>query len=344
MKIALHYDPVRPETSLCINEREIHKRDVYGFLYPVRSCLLQAWLPKSGSWSGLRSQLEELARGEELEVSFYGRTVDGEDLRASLEGMEQLTLRLHPVDRVGQAEEMLEQVQKGIVRVLAEPVVIEYDEKGERRKNAEELFGETARYMQQKLEAPPCPDWLYTVENEADFAACAQSEGSCVVLEEAFLDSLEKLHRVGELTRSMRRGPDMVWCRLETEQRRRDFAYYAAQFPGLEIHLLTGDQAVWQKELYEKFGRPYQLRSRLQQTRMLLEGLEAICGREQELRMRQKQLAEECKKGPVTPALLRGQQDCTQKLRWITAKRGEIDRLRRQLDSGTPELRQQQEE
>ena len=42
----------------------------------------------------------------------------------------------------------------------------------------------------------------------------------------------------------------------------------------------------------------------------------------------------------MTPALLRSQLDCTQKLRWITAKTKEIQQLRWQLDRGIAELEQ----
>lgn len=339
MKIELHYDPVRPETAVCINGALTDRKDVYGFLYPVRGCLLQAWLPQSGSWSGLRSQLEELARGEALELHFYGRSVDGADLRSSLEGMEGLRLELHEVDRIGRTGQMLARLGQEILRLLTEPVVMEYDERAERRKSAQELFPEMAEYVGERLKSFSLPFWLHTVETEDDFDACAQSEGSCVVLEKSFLTSLEVLHRVGELTRSLRRCPEMVWCRVEVE-RRRDFAYYAAQFPSLRLNLLEEDEDAWQQRLYSKYGKPYQLRSQLREVEQLLEQLEHVCGQQDKLREELKQLKEQGRTGTVTPALLRSQLDCTQKLRWITAKTKEIQQLRWQLDRGIAELEQ----
>lgn len=124
----------------------------------------------------------------------------------------------------------------------------------------------------------------------------------------------------------------MVWCRVEVE-RRRDFAYYAAQFPSLRLNLLEEDEDAWQQRLYSKYGKPYQLRSQLREVEQLLEQMESVCGQQDRLRGEIKQLKEQGRTGTVTPALLRSQLDCTQKLRWITAKTKEIQQLRWQLDA-----------
>lgn len=58
--------------------------------------------------------------------------------------MEGLQLELHEVDRIGQTSQMLARLEQGILRLLTEPVVMEYDERAERRKSAQELFPEMA--------------------------------------------------------------------------------------------------------------------------------------------------------------------------------------------------------
>ena len=76
MKIELWYDAVAQETDIRVNDIAIEKNDVFGFLYPVRNYPLQSWIYPNGSWKGIEYQIEELARGEEVALTFHGRKWD----------------------------------------------------------------------------------------------------------------------------------------------------------------------------------------------------------------------------------------------------------------------------
>ena len=47
MRVVIQYDPAGPETRVQVNGQTAEKDDIYGLLYPVRRCLLQAWLAPS---------------------------------------------------------------------------------------------------------------------------------------------------------------------------------------------------------------------------------------------------------------------------------------------------------
>ena len=80
MKIELWYDSVVQETDIVVNGISIGKNDPYGFLYPVRNYPIQSWLYPNGSWKGIEHQIVDLARDENVELSFHGRKYDYDDL------------------------------------------------------------------------------------------------------------------------------------------------------------------------------------------------------------------------------------------------------------------------
>lgn len=254
MKIELYYDPVRPETTVCIDGVITDKADIYGFLFPVRHCLLQTWLRPSGSWSGLKWQLRELARGEEMELTFYGREEDFADVQDALRGTEGLALNHEPIDPQERYVPHFAQMEELIARILDE------NTGHSDRKTMADLFPQIHAQVCMARREGDAP-WLYGIANDADYAQADQAAFCCCLVEEEYLDSFEKLDTLIGLTRSMRRGQDMICCCVQDDEKRADFAHYAAQYDDMRIRFDTKEHG--SKALQSKYGQAFVLRSTL---------------------------------------------------------------------------------
>ena len=271
MKIELIYDPVKPETLVCIDGKMTDRSDIYGFLYPVRHCLLQTWLMPSGSWSGLAWQLQELSRGEDMELFFYGRTEDFEDVQSALKDMDGLFLQLHQADPLKKYDELFEQMDSQIALMLDEHV--QHNEK----KTMADLFPETANQIESLRNIVP-GDWKRLICSESDFRQADQEELCCCIVSEAYMDSYEKLEKLRVLTRSLRRSQDMICCCVDEIEKRADFAHYAAQYEDLRVRFDSEETCL--PILERKYGTAYQLRCRFRK----YEGILALLNQCYELR------------------------------------------------------------
>lgn len=254
MKLELNYDPVKPETTVCIDGKMTDPSDIYGFLYPVRNCLLQAWLLPSGSWSGLAWQLKELSRGEEIELLFVGRPEDYEDLRTALADTEHLTLAFQPDDPLKKYALLFSQMDRQLDQLL--------DESAEpsRRTPLEEIFPDLAEAIKTAQKMSPT-DWLRIIATEEDFIRADQDALCCCLVRESYLSSYEQLEKLNTLTRSMRRSHDMICCCLEDPEKRADFAYYASQYVYANIRFDSETSVLPIME--QKYGKVYAARCTL---------------------------------------------------------------------------------
>lgn len=287
MKIELKYDPVKPETMVCIDEQMTDRSDIYGFLYPVRHCLLQTWLMPSGSWSGLVRQLQELSRGEDIELVFFGRTEDFEDIQFTLKGMEKLTLQFHQTDPLKKYVSLFEQMDSQIALLLDEHV------KQSEKKTLADLFPETAHAIHTVRKAVP-EEWMRIICTEADFLRADQEELCCCIVSEEYLDSYEKLEKLSSLTRSMRRSYDMICCCVEDPKKRADFAHYAAQYENLRVRFDSEEKCL--PILERKYGNAYELRCRFRKYERVLEILNQCYERRDAIEEKRTHLAKEKKK------------------------------------------------
>lgn len=324
MNIELYYDPVRPETSVSINGQRVSRSDIMGFLYPVRNCILQTWLPASGSWNGLRQQLWDLARGEELTVHFYGREMDFADLRGALDGMERLRLEFTPWDTreaydglFSQSGDLLRKLLTGKVSMTDQgDVLVE--------KSAVDLFPEAERALA-LLSRPEQRSWLRTVSTEDEFSEAVYSLDCCFVTE-PYLSSFESLESLYRLTESMRRAADMVCCCVESSERRQEFEDYARQFPGTSFRFVEAD-GLWKQALAEKYGQPFLAREKLERQTEALKLLKRCFAQKDAVRNRSEQLKEELAANAANAPLLRERNICRYKLRWFRHEARKMEEL-----------------
>lgn len=282
MKIELTYDPVKPETLVSIDGQMTDKTDIYGFLYPVRHCLLQTWLYPTGSWSGLGWQLRELSRGEDMELTFRGCPEDYADLRDALAEMENLTLSFCKADPLSRYAMLFSDMEDQVMSLLD-------DKKNDtQKKTIRDLFPETAEQITELLEEPDSR-WLRVVATQKQLAVADRSELCCCMVLEEYLDSYEKLDNLIGLTRSMRRSQDMIFCCIEDPEKRKEFAHYAAQVGYGRLRF--GTQAQCAGALAEKYGQPFEIRARYEQFRAILELLGQLYAQRSVLSARKKTLS-----------------------------------------------------
>ena len=319
MKVELIYDPVGPETAVSIDGQPAPREDIYGFLYPVRRCLLQTWLRPTGSWPGLAWQLRELSRGEPVELTFRGRACDFEDVRDALRAEADLTLELRPADPLRAYDPLFAQMDDLLGRLLDEGAA-----KGD-RKTLRDLFPEAAEQIR-AARAQDGTQWLRPIRTEADYDAADQAELACCAVEESFLDSYETLDRLARLTRSMRRSQDMICCCIEDPDRRSDFARYAGQFSGFAFRFGTREQCAPAME--EKYGEPYEVRRRLRGYGTAASIVRGCYGRRGSFAERKAELGR--KKDP-SPGEKQELENCKSALNWFERKEQYLKNLEQLL-------------
>lgn len=275
MKIELIYDPVKPDLSVCIDGQLKDDGDIFGFLYPVRGCLLQTWVTPSGSWNGLVQQIRELARGEQVELTFRGRDADYQDLLKVMDKENEICVRHSLWNPLAEYTKLLDEAEKSISGLLSgtkKDKINRHDPTGVTLALAE-AFPENAQNIGCILKRDEIA-WCCDIETDADFWVADKIPLSCCVVSEEYLDSYEKLERLATLTRSMRRNADMICCCFGDGDTREDFVSYACQYPGLAFRFVDKADSSWKTDLKQKYGEPFILRSRLRYLEDILEELE----------------------------------------------------------------------
>lgn len=339
LAVELWYDPVKPETYVKIGGRFVDSGDIYGFLYPVRQCVMQAWLYESGSWPGLRRQLTELARGEGMELTFHGRTCDFSDLSGSLAGWEDVELKFQPWQRDGEYLRELDELEKQVRALLREKTALDmsrYDLDMAPERSLTDLFPERGRRIEELLDSARAggeEEWLSAARSPGDLRALRSGRG-CVAIYETALGSFEALGMLRTLTGSMQRSPDMLACILNTKEERDDYAAYAAQFPGPRpVFTYLGDQSCL-GEMREKYGRPLALRRRVEAMRGAIGETLACWGDAGELERRQNELeARKLTRREDVEELNR----CRMARQWLTRRRARSRKLE-EAESGEDSL------
>lgn len=337
MDVELWYDPVGPETCVKLGGRWMDSQDSFGFLYPVRGCLLQTWLMPSGSWTGLRQQLAELARGEPIALTFHGRALDFSDLEGVLSGMGELALSFQSWGPEEVWDGRLEQAERLLSRIMGSPFSKDPSPLPEEDGCGAVLYPELARRLEGLLEEPKEDSWLEVLAGEADLSAACGRTGTCCLVDGALAGSYGQLDRLKQLTRSMRRCPDMICCRLSPgeEARQTALAQYAAALPGMGFRFDSTDG--WRRPMWEKYGRPFLLRARRAALLRAEEALLECMAGKQELRERKSQLAKLEKAKEIRAKELAEQEQVRKKLHWIERKAEAVNRLGRLIHSGAAE-------
>lgn len=329
MKLELFYDPIRPETTVRIDGLATDTSDIYGFLYPVRNCIMQTYLYPNGSWTGLKRQIKELSRGDRVEFVFHGRKEDYTDVKAALESDSDITLFFEMWD----SEKIIEETFEKLDSLLKKISTDNNADDGVYRKTGRELFPEFFEYLNE-IQNTPLPDWKLEINSRSDFLKADKNQGCCCIVGDSFLESYDSFNSLEYLLRSMNRVPEMIICRFEEKDSLDNFAYYTRQFENMNFSLVTLDNNMREKEIYEKYGKPFLIRKRLG-------AYIRINGILQELAQKRKDLTEEKKaikrSGDATAASIRKEEQCRAKINWITRKEIYFSEFSKLVESGSNE-------
>ncbi len=275
MQVDLYYDPVRPETAVLIDGKRTDRGDIFGFLYPVRNCILQTWLPESGSWNGLIQQLSELARGEKVRVIFHGREADYRDIHAMLSETDWIEIDHVSWDPIGAQTEMFQKAKQLLDHIMSVKVLMDENNDVRNEKTIRDLFPEVTADIDAVRTGCGKDEWFVSIRTEEDFTKAVRSYGNCCVVSDAFLRSYEQFAKLEKLFRSMRRSQDMIFCCFDTAEKREEYRQYNAQYLKYAVSFgMEGDSASL-RALQSKYGDVCTKReelNRIERCRELLSG------------------------------------------------------------------------
>lgn len=245
MKVELWYDPVLTELKTKINDNWQDEKDMYGFLYPVRRYPLQTWLREAGSWPGLGRQLKDLARGEDVDLVFHGRSLDYKDLCDAVKDLPQIRTAFFDWNVIAAYQASVDKTME-----TAQKLIFPTQE------GQAELHN-ILRYDQSEV------PWVSVIQEEKDWALAEKSDRPCVFVDEHYPTSYETLHKLERLTQSLRRPADAICCFFTNPESLTLLKNYAAQYPRMRFTFCLGEQSIGEKNLEEKYGIPYQMRHQL---------------------------------------------------------------------------------
>lgn len=240
MKIELWYDFVYKETRVCIDGNWQDESDMYAFLYPVRKYPLQTWLAPAGSWTGIVRQLQDMARGEKIALEFHGREIDFNDLFSAVKEMDNMAITYAEWDTLSRYDDKVNALSENIIKLQAQmPIDASL---ACRVKNLQDRKPEEA-------------EWLAAVRLETGLWSAQKDDRLCCVIDGDSMDSFEKFHETGQLTRSMRRPADAVCCCFSNAADRDIFENYASEFPGMQFLFALHSEQGWKEKLWSKYGQ-----------------------------------------------------------------------------------------
>jgi len=261
MKIELWYDAVAQETDILINEVPVEKNDVYGFLYPVRNYPIQSWIYPNGSWKGLEYQVVDLARDEDVELTFHGRKCDYNDLMECLSQNKAITLRFVEWD-----------ICRRYDKLFSKLLSIMQSNDSVMRKLLSSLNIKTGYKVNFNVSANKVK-WACSIYDDSDLAKADElSDKCCCYIHSSFFTSYEKLQDLLSLTRSLKIPADAIYCCFKDKQTKEDYEYYAHSFKRMNFKFYLEDSD-YAKEAESKYGLPSTVKWKIERCEKLLKSL-----------------------------------------------------------------------
>lgn len=265
MKIDIFYSPVYPQTRVKIDGKPIDETDIYGFLYPVRNYILQAWLPESGSWHGFEKELRDITRGEAARIVFHGRKTDYEDFQECVRNTPNTVTEFSPADYVSIFRERLSQAEELSREITEAPVIMEQDDIPVKRSFRELYPNEYTDYN--AMISAKYPGWLSVIESKSELGKYIGESTCCLINGDSLLSS-DDYTFIDQLTASLARSYDMIICRFLSEEMREYFSQYNEQLKKYSnVQIVTGKTENREIILKEKYGIPYEYRQQLMRLR-----------------------------------------------------------------------------
>lgn len=251
MNIELWYDAVAMETDILINGVPVEKNDIYGFLYPVRNYPIQSWMYPNGSWNGIEYQIIELARDEQVELTFHGRKCDYKDLVVCLLENKAIDLHFAEWDICGKYNKLFSNLLSSLK-----------NNDSAIQKNLSSLKIATGYYVNFDVSIDES-DWAYSIRNDSDLADIDAIKNSCYYIYNSFLTSYEKLNSLLSLTRSLKIPADAIFCCFKSIHEKEAYEYYAKSFRQMNFRFYLETEN-YTEEAREKYGFPSIVRLKIE--------------------------------------------------------------------------------
>lgn len=258
MNIELWYDAVAQETDILVNGIAAEKNDIFGFLYPVRNYPLQSWIYPNGSWKGIEYQIEELARDEDVSLTFHGREWDYDDLCQCLSQNKRITTNFVEWDVCSRYDSLFSE----LLRVLKE-------KDAGIRAQMTALWCETGNPADFEVSDEDM-HWVYTITGDSDLAEAHEAgEIHCYYVRSSFFTSYEKLHELLVLTRSLKVPADAVYCCFAEPEKKEAYEYYAQAHKRMHFRFCLEETDDYQKAS-KKYIQPQTVKLKIKKCRELL--------------------------------------------------------------------------
>jgi len=319
MKIQMCYDPVKPETSVSIDGKEVEKTDIHGFLYPVRRYILQTWLYPNGSWPGISAQMSSLARGEKIELEFCGRKCDYEDLKEALIYDEYIVITFKEREVDTAYEQLLEKIEDEIRYIIRDDVSVEM-------KNMQQLYPDEKEKIDLLL-FKKTGEWICKISSDDDLEKAKKMWGCCCEIDENYLDSYEKFYIFDDLISSLCRSEDMILCPVS------DLAYLENLRKCSELYNFSNiclydkeDKTVYNKAKM-KYGNNYYLREKIRNYYNILKIIESLISRITILTKQKKKY-----EGERDPESIQIRRKLESEINWLWVSKIHINKIKKLLE------------
>lgn len=313
MDIEITYNPYITKTEISIDGTRVDGE--FGALFPVRNFPMQCWLGKNGSWPGCAATLAAVARGRKFSLQFYGRTEDYADFHKQMSAYQwnrnQLQAIMHEgrfetevtADRVNKICDKIEKVwrtpYKGSGSNHANKVIVSINKYMEQIRSVAHYIELTDSNLYSQREFVKSNNWLCVIPYNHDNDEAVRFADSC---------------------RSMRRCAESIVFYEERDGGRTYFAIDA------EREKVEMSEAEFHR-LWDKYGRPFELGTKIANADLLLRKFLEIASSEENLKkelsmMKQCMMKQSVIEGDDTDdAEYERLLDCT---KWIRANKEEI--------------------
>lgn len=323
MKIQLCYDPVKPETYVSIDNQKTDKTDIHGFLYPVRRYILQTWLYPSGSWSGISEQLNNLARGEKIELEFCGRKCDYDDLAAVLHDEKNINFSFGNnsfEDRFFETKyrKLMDEIDKEFAEISKDIVA-------EGKKTMSQLFPDEKSEMDAILKRN-CEQWLCRISDDKSLEAAKASWSNCCEINENYFDSYDKFSMLDDLLCSMRRAEDMILCPVSDAEHLEDLKKYAHIYNFDRVCFYNKNNSEVMDRAREKYGKNHLLRTKFQNYRDAVKIPEALLRQIDNLKKEKAAYTEN------NAPSIRKKNELSNKINWLETAKIHVNKIKELLE------------
>ena len=242
MRIDIKYDPATVHTEATINGIVNDKKDIYSFIFPVKDYPLQCWIHKNGSWKGITKYINDIARGDDLEVVFQGRKVDFEDFKGVIEEYSwQQDLKVKFAEKVLEYEKAAETLQM----TSEELELLDFD--------SVSGIDNITKCIQLKNRIKQIEPYKREIHNIDKIFDTEPKRGYTYLVHEEALRSFDDMEKLVRLYQTMMVPADGILCWFHDLEKMKNYKSYGE---AMNCQVCCSDEINDFEQVYEKYSKP----------------------------------------------------------------------------------------